>query len=106
MTTNERNLIEAMAVFAAAVSALGVFMTVYDAVQPGPPEQKICRDAESLQRVPCRYLSDGNTISYDYSQAAVRPSIESPHPAGAAPVSTAADQTLVDLARADISQRR
>ena len=93
MTTNERNLIEAMAVFAAAVSALGVFMTVYDAVQPGPPEQKICRDAESLQRVPCRYLSDGNTISYDFSQAAAS--------AGAP-----ADQTIPELARADINQRR
>ena len=89
MTTNERNLIEAMAVFAAAVSALGVFMTVYDAVQPGPPEQKIFRDAESLQRVPCRYLADGDTISYDFSQAA-------------AADHTPADQTIVDLARADI----
>lgn len=104
MTTNERGLFESLAVFAAALSALGVFMTVYDAVQPGPQEPKICRDAESLQRVPCRFTGERNAAIHDYSNAALRPPINKGRPSEATTHSAPADQAVIDLAHV-VSQK-
>jgi hypothetical protein len=106
MTTNERGLFESLAVFAAALSALGVFLTVYDAVQPGQPEPKICRDADSLKRVPCRFTGEGNAVNYDQSLAALLPPVNRRRPSDSAQQSAQQDQALANLVQVNTQRSR
>ena len=85
MTTKKHRTFEALMVFAAALSAVGIFVVVYDAVQPVPQETRFCRDADSLKLTPCRFTGERSAINFDRPNTAVGSQLNNRGSAGVTP---------------------